>query len=155
MIVGRALVGVIVGLAYGLLIGALTFLQWRLTHDPRYPGPLIPDNNAWGRMVTEIYTIVVSFFGGLTGAVVGATDIDKTKGALLGGLIGLTIFLLLTAVGLVLEGNGILTHPLKYWAKVFIDQLIVFGVFPIGLGLVGLVTALINGMLTTVRLKPT
>jgi hypothetical protein len=151
MIVARALVGVIVGVAYGLLIGILTFVQWRLTHDPAYPGPMIPDNNAWGRLVIEVTTSVVSFCGALTGAVVGATEVNKTKGALLGGLIGLVVFLLLALGSLLLEGNGILTHPLK----LLLDQLIVFVIFPVGLAIVGLVAAFTVGMLTSIRSKTT
>ena len=155
MIVARGLVGVIIGIAYGLLIGLLTFVQWRLTHDPAYPGPLIPDNNAWGRLVVEVTTIVVSFCGGLAGALVGAIEVDKTKGALLGGLIGLVVFLLLLLGELVLGGNGILANPLKYLAKEFVNQLIVFLIFPVGLGVVGLVTASSVGKLTTIRSKTT
>lgn len=149
MILIRALIGVIVGVAYGLLVGAITWLQWRLTHDPRYPGPLIPDNNEWGRLVTFFTTVVVSFCGGLAGAVVGATQVNKRRGALLGGLIGLTFFLLFTVLNLAASGNALLTnHP--YFLNFLKSEALHFLTFPIGLALVGVVTAFITGMLKTV-----
>jgi len=151
MIVGRALVGVIFGLAYGLLLGILTFIQWRLTHDPRYPGPLIPNNNEWGRITVEFTTIIVSFCAGFAGALVGALEVNKTTGAFLGGLIGLVIFLLLTVIGPLLDGSAIMIHPMKW----LLDSLTYFVVFPIGLAVIGLVTAFTTGWLTTIRSKTT
>jgi hypothetical protein len=155
MIVGRVLVGIIFGVAYGLVLGTITFIQWRLTHDPRYPGPLIPDNNAWGRLAVEFTIITVSFCAGFAGGLVGALEVDKKKGALLGGLIGLIIYLLLIAFGLLTEGTAIVTRPLNYWVKWFLDSLIYFAVFPIGLAVIGLLTAFTTGWLTTIRSKAT
>ena len=155
MIVGRTLVGIIFGVAYGLLLGTVTFIQWRLTHDPRYPGPLIPNNNEWGRLAVEFTTITVSFCAGFAGGLVGALEVNKARGALLGGLIGLAIFLLLIVFALLTEGTAIVTRSPNHWVKWWLNQLIYVAVFPIGLAVIGLLTAFTTGWLTTVRSKTT
>lgn len=149
MILIRALIGVMVGVAYGLLVGAITFVHWRLTHDPRYPGPMIPDQNGWGRLVTFLTTVVVSFCGALAGAVVGATQVDKRRGALLGGIVGLIFFLIFTLLNLAAPGNVSLTNS-KHLLDLLREAAVYFVTFPIGLALVGVVTAFLTSMLKAV-----
>jgi hypothetical protein len=49
----RGLTGLILGSCYGNLVGAVIFLLSLLAS----PGPMIPDNDGWGRMVLTYATI--------------------------------------------------------------------------------------------------
>jgi len=97
----RGLISVVLGVCYGLLCGALTFMIWRLTHDPAYPGPMIPDQNGWGRFVTLATAVLTGFCAAIVAWIVALTNANKTRGATIGCVFGLVAFLLVSAPDLV------------------------------------------------------
>jgi predicted branched-subunit amino acid permease len=140
----RGLLGVVIGLLYGAVIGTLTFVWWRLTHDPAHPGPMIPDENGWGRLVTFFATVFASFFGALVGVIVGLTRVNQTRGLLIGGAFGLIIFVFLV----IDQSRGIPTSQ-RYWTELLTALVVYFVMVPIGLGLTGLATSAIARKLST------
>jgi hypothetical protein len=129
----RAFSGLMVALIYAALAGAFTFLCWRLTNDPTHPGAMIPDNNAWGRIIVFFMTLIAAFLGGIVAVVVSLARFDKARGALVGGTIGLVLYSIIS-VGLV---KSIPTTRL-YWTELFQGLGMYFVLFPIGLTLTGI-----------------
>lgn len=136
----RGLLGLLIGVSYGVLVGALTYVYWRLTNDPRYPGPMIPDNNAWGRLITFFATVLTGFCGALVGSVVGLTGFNKIYAAAFGAALGLVLFVLLSQ-DLWTDPTAI---PTMGWPSVLARSGIVFLVFPVGLALIGLLVSIIT-----------
>lgn len=129
------------GCSYGVLVGASLFLYWRLTNDPRYPGPMIPDNNAMARLITFFATVITGLCGALVGTVVGFFGFSKIYAALIGAALGLVLFVLL------LEDTWTdpTAIPTLGWPTVLAQAGVVFLMFPIGLALIGLVVSIIAG----------
>ena len=93
----RGLTGLIIGLGYGVLVGALTFLLWCASHDSALPGPLIPDNNEWGRIVTVIAALIAGGCGAVVGLIVGLSGVNRGRGGVIGLAIGMAVLLSLSA----------------------------------------------------------
>jgi hypothetical protein len=134
----RALTGLIVGLIYAALAGAFTFLFWRLTNDPAYPGPMIPDNNAWGRIVIFFMTVTAAVLGIPVATLVSLTRLNMTRAALIGGAIGMVLFLLLL-FDLV---KGV-PKTRVYWTELFQGLGMFFVLFPTGLALTAMAASLV------------
>ena|SRR5215213_216401 len=137
MVIIRGLAGLILGIGYGLLAAALTFLLVSLTVDQ--PGPMIPDNYGWGRMVTMYIALVTGVLGALVGLVVGLSGVGKTRGGMIGGVLGLVIiiFFLLSS----LPGLSGLSWPM--WKELLSICLFLFLLFPVGLTLTGIVVSVV------------
>jgi hypothetical protein len=89
----RGLAGLIIGIGYGILMGALTFLMWRITHDPAYPGPMIPDDNGWRLIATISATATAGVCGALVGLLVSLTSARKGRGGVMGLAVGVVVLL--------------------------------------------------------------
>jgi|KBSSwiStaDraftv2_1062776.scaffolds.fasta_scaffold276614_3 hypothetical protein len=135
----RALSGLVVGLIYAALAGAFTYVFWRLTNDPTHPGPMIPDNNAWGRILVFFVTLTAAILGGLVGVVVSLTQFNKTRGALIGGIIGMALFLILAS-----DFVKNIPTTRRYWTELFQALGMYFVLLPLGLTLTGLAAALVQ-----------
>ena len=127
-----------VGLIYAALAGAFTFLWWRLTNDPSHPGPMIPDNNAWGRFLVFFVTLTAAILGVVVGTTVALAGANKTRGALIGGTIGLILYLLLA-------WDSVKNTPKSrlYWSELVQALSMHFVLFPIGLTLTGICASLV------------
>ena len=140
MAIVRGLAGLILGIGYGLLAGALIFLWVSLTSDG--PGPMIPDNYGWGRMVAMYTALMTGACGALVGLVVGLLGVGKARGGTIGGVAGLVIvisFLLSSLSGL--SGFSRLSWPL--WKEFLSVCLFFILVFPVGLMLTGVVVSVV------------
>jgi hypothetical protein len=91
MIILRGVVGLIIGIGYGLLIGALVFLFCRIVSDPAHPGPMIPNENEWGRLLVTMATVSASIGGALVGLIVSLSAASKMRGTAIGFIAGLGI----------------------------------------------------------------
>src|SRR6202008_4572085 len=96
MAILRAALGALIGIAYGGLVGAVTFQLMQLTYDPRYPGAMIPDAAGWARLTAFFAAVMTGFFGALIGVVVGVARPGAARGALIGASFGLGMFIMLT-----------------------------------------------------------
>jgi len=136
----RGLISIVLGVSYGLLCGALTFLIWRLTHDPAYPGPLIPDQNGWGRIVTLATAVTTGFCAAVVAWIVALTNAGKARGGVIGFGFGLAVFVLISAPELV--------SILKLSSGQLLSQLARLGIsllfLPIGLATIGLIASVLT-----------
>ncbi|HSE21665.1 MAG TPA: hypothetical protein VLB68_08390 [Pyrinomonadaceae bacterium] len=130
----RGLICIVLGVCYGLLCGALTFLIWRLTHDPAYPGPMIPDQNGWGRFVTLATAVLTGFCAVVVAWIVALTDVNRARGGTIGFVFGLAVFLFMTFPDLVSLVKG---HSLSGLSSIGISLLFL----PIGLAAIGLIAS--------------
>jgi hypothetical protein len=135
----RGLAGLLVGIGYGLIFGALTFLVFRLTGNAAHPGPMIPDNNAWLEIVIVAVTVVGAGCGALVGLIVSLFGVSKVRGTVIGTTVGLIPFLYFLSESWV--------APTKLsWPDA--RDLLVVSVFfllfwPVGLGLTGMVVSIL------------
>ena len=132
--------GVILGALYGLLIGAVTALLWRLTHDPAYPGAMIPDNNGWGRLVTFFATVIAGGCGIIVGLIVSLSGANKARGGMIGVTVGGIVFLLLLASSL----SSLRHQSWREWQNFMTIHLLFL---PIGLGLTGMLVSIVISQL--------
>ena len=91
MIMLRGVAGLIIGIGYGLLLGGLLFLLFRIVSDPAHPGPMIPDENEWGRLLVTMATASGVISGALVGLIVSLSGTGKTRGAAIGFIAGLGV----------------------------------------------------------------
>jgi hypothetical protein len=139
----RGLVGLIVGVGYGLIVGALTFLLFRLTSDPAHPGPMIPDNNAWGQIVTVYAALIAGGCGALVGLVVSLSGASKVRGGMIGVAVGLLPFVYFLS-----DSWAGLTQLSWPQSRELLTASVFFLLFfPVGLGLTGMVVSIIAGKL--------
>ena len=85
----RGLVGLLMGVGYGVLAGLIISFLGRLEPDMPYPGPLIPDANEWRRLVAHILIAVAGVCGVLVGVAAGLTGARKAKAGTIGFGVGL------------------------------------------------------------------
>ena len=148
MAILRAILGGLIGVGYGLLIGAVTFQLLQPTYDPRYPGPMIPDANGWARLITFFAAVITGLFGVLVGVMIGLARANSTRRALIGACFGLGLFVLLIIWDFADHWSWLMRDSSHVW-PILLSHLAMFLVaFPLGLPLVGLAT----GFITT-RLK--
>ena len=143
----RAIVGFLIGIGYGWIVGAITLYLLRLTYDPAYPGPMIPDKNGWARFIAFMVTVVASFCAALAGIVVGLARANATRGALIAGSIGAGFFLMLTVWNVTVYWSWLMREPAKVWPIMLKDVGASFVILPLGLSLVGLLTGFITSKL--------
>ena len=139
----RALAGLVLGIGYGLLAGALTFLLFTLTADR--PGPMIPDYYGWGRMVTMYTALITGVCGAFLGLVVGLAGVSKVRGGMIGAALGLVVLLPF----LLGSWPGLSRLSLSLWKEFLKASFFLFLFFPLGLALTGIVVSVVAR-----RLKP-
>ena len=134
----KGLAGLLVGIGYGIFVGALIFLIIRFTSDP---GPMIPDNNGWGQMVLTYATFTAGVCGALVGLVVGLSGANKVRGGIIGSVIGLLVLLYLSRD----SWTGGTKLSSTQWQELFGISVLLLLFMPIGLGLTGIVVSIIVG----------
>ena len=137
----KGLLGLIVGSGYGLIVGALAFLSWRLLDDPAHPGPMIPDRNGWAQLVTVFATVIAGVCGALVGMVVGLSGANKVRAGTIGGGVGLVLFLLFSAN----LSSGLTNLSWREWQALLGVSFIFLLFLPIGLGLTGIAASIVVG----------
>ena len=89
----RGLAGLIIGIGYAVIVGAIMFLLFSLTSDSA--GFMIPNYNDIGARVT--LTMYVALFAAVCGVVVGLlvglSGVGKVGGGIIGAVIGSVVFL--------------------------------------------------------------
>lgn len=143
----RTIVGLLIGLGYGWVVGAITLYLLRLTFDPRFPGPMIPDKNGWARFTAFMVTVVTSFCAALAGGAVGLVGARAGRGAVIGGSFGAGFFLVFTVLNVATYWNWLMREPAHVWPMLLRDVEASFVVLVLGLPLVGLITGLITSKL--------
>ena len=143
----RALVGLLIGIGYGWVIGAITLRLLRLTFDPRYPGPMIPDKNGWAMFTAFVVTVITAFCAALAGIAVGLARANALRGAVIGAGVGAGFFLLFTLLNVIGYWGWLMREPAHVWPLLLRDVGATFVVLPLGLPLVGLITGLITSKL--------
>ena len=104
---------------------------------------MIPDNNAWGRLITFFATVTAGLPAALVGSLVGFFGFNRRNGTIIGAALGLVIFVLLSE-DLWSDPTAI---PTRGWRSVLAGSAVVFLVFPFGLALIGLVVSILAGRL--------
>ena len=120
----RGLVGLLLGVCYGVLAGLVITFLVRLEPDTPYPGPLIPDANEWRRLVAHILIAVAGVCGVLVGVTAGLTGARKAKACVLGFGVGLAA----------LSAGGLSAASWREWLTL-----------PIGLSLLGVMVSAATG----------
>jgi hypothetical protein len=140
----KGIVGVAIGVGYGLLVGALIYVWWQLTNDPDHPGPMIPDNNGWGRMVTFFATVITAACGALVGLIVGLSGAKKRLAGMIGAGVGLLLFLPFMADSC----SAVAKFSWPMWRDFLLASFMLFLIFPFGLALAGLAVSTITSKLS-------
>ena len=120
----KGLVGLLIGVGYGVLAGVVITFLGRFEHDAPYPGPLIPDANEWRRLVAHILIVVAGVCGVLVGTVAGLASAGKVKAVVVGFVVGLAA----------LSIGGLAAASWREWL-----------VLPVGLSLMGMVVSAVTG----------
>ena len=132
----KILLGVVVGLGYGVLIGASLFLISVMAGDP--PIDLMLDYSAMFRFLTLIVSVICGLAGALVGLVVTLVSADKVRARTIGFSLGWVIlagivFTIWPQLKNELSGMGSWTE-VTFLFSIF---LVLFIVFPIGLAATG------------------
>ncbi|CAN5397160.1 MAG: hypothetical protein ACR2GW_03905 [Pyrinomonadaceae bacterium] len=122
-----------IGVGYGVLVGALTFLLTRIGRDPAHPGPLIPDANEMARLVTVLAMLITGICGGLVGLIVGLSGVREGRAAMTGFGFGLLVLALVSMNSWTALANG-------SWRD-WLNLLILLIILPIGLALTAVVVS--------------
>ena len=120
----KGLVGLLIGVGYGVLAGVVITFLGRFEHDTQYPGPLIPDANEWRRLVAHILIVVVGVCGVLVGVAAGLTSAGKVKAGVIGFSVGLAA----------LSAGGLAAASWREWLTL-----------PVGLSLMGVIVSAVTG----------
>lgn len=140
----KTLVGVVVGLGYGVLIGGLLLLINGMAGDP--PVDLMLDYNAIVRSLILVVTIICGSAGALVGFLVTLVSADKMKARNIGFILGC-----LVSVGIVFTLLPQLNNELSgmtSWGVVtflFLIFLVLFMMFPIGLAATAMAAVRVSG----------
>ena len=136
----RGLAGVIIGIAYGFLVSALVFLLTR--PDLVKPGSglmimLDPAALAW--FGVWLSGITAGLCAVVVGLIVGIAGMGKSKAAMTGFVTGLVVLGLMS----VAMGSIALPKTLRQWIEIFVT----IALLPMGLGLMGMVVAIVGDKL--------
>lgn len=136
MFISKILLGVVVGLGYGVLIGGSVLLINLMAGDP--PVDLMLDNSKIATFLALLVTIICSSAGALVGLVVTLLRVNKIKARTIGFSLGCVVLagiLFTTWPQLRSELSGMTS-----WGQIiflFSIFLVLFIMFPIGLAATG------------------
>jgi len=139
----KGIAGVLVGVGYGLLVGALMFLLTGIGRDHAHPGPLIPDANEMARFVTVMAMIITGICGSLVGLAVTLSGVGKGWA----GIIGIGLGVLVVALVSVNSWTALLRGSWPDWHNLLMLLLILPG----GLALTGVVVSKVARKLESYR----
>lgn len=137
----KTLLGVVVGLGYGVLIGGLLLLISVMAGDP--PVDLMLDNKAILTSLILLVTIICGSAGASVGLVVTLFNADKKKARTIGFWLGWLVL-----IGIVFTIWPQLKNELSgmtSWVFIFSIFLVLFIVFPIGLAATGMAAVRMSG----------
>ena len=137
----RVLSALLLSVIYAAFAGVCTFVWWRLTHDPAYPGPMIPDNNAWGRLMVIILTFFAALLAAFVTLAVSLTQSRKLYAAMFGGAVGLVFFLMYLA-----DRLKIVHSPYHTRFEIWLSLGMSFLVLPVGLTLTAIAASAIASL---------
>ena len=138
----RVLVGVFVGLGYGVLVGGVMFLL----DDPSQPGPLMLDYRELLRFLTLLAMIISGSAGALVGSVVALLMVGKIKAGMIGFSIGLVVI-----AGVLLTMLMYADVPWYDHGAVFLMFFVLMIMFPVGLALTGMTASAMAGKFVSIR----
>jgi hypothetical protein len=140
----RVLSGLVIGLIYAGFAGAVSYYCFRLNVDPEFPGPMIPNKLEWARLIAIFVTVGAAVLGGLVGVVVSLVRISVMRGALIGGGVGLVLYIFFVAD--LLKDYSKMPIP-RPWPEASQTLGLFFVLLPFGLTLTGLAAAAVAGRL--------
>ena len=130
----RGLLGVIIGIAYGVLVSAVVFLLTRPDLMKPDSGLMIMlDSRALAWFGVMISGVIAGVCAAVVGLVVGLAKLDKIKAAIMGFATGLLV-LSLFAISFGSPGPP---NTLRQW----IELLVSIAILPVGLALTGMVVS--------------
>jgi hypothetical protein len=138
----RGILGVLVGLGYGVLVGAVIFLLDRIFGDPGLD--LMLDRDKIARALILLAMTVTGGAGALVGLVVGLSGIGKLRAALTGFCVGtlvLIVVLLKTWPQWTEPGNELL----RFFSFLLLLFSVLITVLPIGLSATGVMASVVAG----------
>ena len=143
----RVLLGIIVGLGYGVLVGGLIFLIDLITGDSDNTSLMI-DPKAILRYLIMAAMIITGSAGALVGLLVALFRAGKIQAAMIGFTIGLVIF-----VGVVLKAWPQLGIPADAYQLSFLILLflVLIIMFPAGLAATGVTTSVVAAKFVSTR----
>lgn len=136
MFISKILLGVVVGLGYGVLIGGSVLLINLMAGDP--PVDLMLDPGKIVRFLALVVTIICSSAGALVGLVVTVLRVNKIKARAIGFSLGWVVL-----VGILFTISPRLRSELSgmnSWGQIiflFAIFLVLFIMFPVGLAATG------------------
>ena len=140
----KTLVGVVVGLGYGVLIGGSVLLIGVMEGDP--PVDLMLDYRAILRTLILVVTLICGSAGALVGLLVTLVSADKVKARTIGFVVGCVI--LAGLVFTIWPQLKIELSGMASWTEVtflFSIFLVLFIVFPVGLAATGVTIVRVSG----------
>lgn len=140
----KILLGVVVGLGYGVLIGGSVLLINVMAGDP--PVDLMLDYRAILRTLVLVVTVICGSAGALVGLLVTLVSADKVKARTIGFGVGCVIlagivFIIWPQLKIELSGMASLTEV----TFLFAIFLVLFIVFPVGLAATGVTVVRVSG----------
>ena len=145
----RILVGILIGLGYGALVGAVIFLIYLLGSDS--PVDLIPDSKAVFRFLILLAMIITGSAGAFVGLMVTLIRLGKISAGILGfgvGLLVLTGVLFTIWPQLKIDLRDV-TWP--SFSFVFLFLLVLLMMFPLGLAATGVLASVATRKLVSTK----
>ena len=130
----RVVTGVVIGIAYGCVVGLVVFLLSRPDLQEHNSGVLMLDPVAIGWFVVEAAAVIAGASAVLVGLIVGIARLGKGKAAITGFLAGL----LPLGVPLIVFGPPGIPRSAPEW----IGVLVTIAILPIGVAVMGMVQAI-------------
>lgn len=136
----RALSALLLSVIYAAFAGVCTLVWWRLTHDPAHPGPMIPDNIEWGRLMAFFITLVAAVLGAFVALSVSLTQSRKLYSAIFGAAVGVVLFLMYLA-------DILKVVPSRYHTRteIWLSLPLWFLIFPVGLAMLATAASALSG----------
>ena len=135
-IVLRGLIGLVIGICYGVVIWIITSYTYMIGVDREHPGPMIPDAVGMARLLALLAGLVTGTCAAVAGLVVGLAALKPRKAALVAGSIGLLVQVLLMLPSL---DSSVVRAP-RFFLR---EQLLGLVLLPLGVGVVGLLVSVV------------
>jgi hypothetical protein len=140
----RALAGILIGWAYGVLVGLVVFLLTRigLKEHTETAGMIMFDPRAMAWFATMLAGIIAGVCAAVVGLIVSLALMGKRKAAITGLITGLLPVIFLS---------------LSFWStprslREWIEFLVVIAILPVGVALMGVVVSIVAEKLNRVLL---
>ena len=140
----RGLAGIIIGVAYGFLVGLVVFLLTRigLKEETETAGMIMLDSRAMAWLATMLAGLVAGVCAAFAGLIVSVALMGKRKAAITGLVTGFIPFMLLSL------DFGTAPRSWRDW----LDNLVVIAILPVGVALMGVVVSIVAEKLNRVLL---